>query len=147
VHGGPPPLTEASTHRLSTQDRLTCALGNCIVVAKVIDYNTAMNWDIFHLQADICKCFSHPKRLEILCELKSGERSFGELRIATGLSKANLSQHLAIMRERGAIEARRDGQHLYFSVANPKITQACELMHEVLCERVEAQQKVTGMPE
>ena len=99
---------------------------------------------IFEMQANICKVFSHPKRLEILCELKSGEKSFGELQDTTSLSKANLSQHLSILRERGVINARRESQHMYFSVANPKITQACELMHEVLCEQIEAQHKVTA---
>ena len=102
-----------------------------------------MNKAIFELQANICKAFSHPKRLELLCELKSGEKSFGELQDATELSKANLSQHLSLLRERGMIVARRDGQHMYFSVANPKITQACELMHSVLVEQIEANQRLT----
>ncbi len=103
-----------------------------------------MNRNLFELQANICKCLSHPKRLEVLCELKSGEKSFAALQASTGLSKANLSQHLTIMRERGVIDARRDGQHLHFSVANPKITQACQLMHQVLCEQIEAHQRVAG---
>jgi len=103
-----------------------------------------MNRTVFELQASICKCLSHPKRLEVLCELKSGEKSFGQLQQATGLSKANLSQHLAVMRERGVIDARRDGQHVFFAVANPKITEACRLMHEVLCEQIEAQQQAAS---
>jgi ArsR family transcriptional regulator len=103
-----------------------------------------MNRNLFELQAGICKCLSHPKRLEVLCELKSGERSFAELQAVTGLSKANLSQHLSIMRERGVIDARRDGQHLYVAVANPKITEACQLMHQVLCEQIEAQQRAAS---
>ncbi|MGQ9731926.1 MAG: ArsR/SmtB family transcription factor [Candidatus Zipacnadales bacterium] len=104
-----------------------------------------MNREAFELQANICKCFSHPKRLEILCALKLGEKSFAELLVATGLSKANLSQHLSIMRDRAILNARREGQHVYFSVANPKIIQACELMHEVLCEQLEAQRKAANL--
>lgn len=100
-----------------------------------------MDKTVFELQANICKVFSHPKRLEILCELKSGERSFGELQDATELSKANLSQHMSILRERGVVTARRDGQHVHFTVANPKITQACELMHDVLREQLAVQTK------
>ena len=103
-----------------------------------------MDKRVFELQANICKVFSHPKRLEILCELKSGEKSFADLQETTGLSKANLSQHLTILRDRGVVTARREGQHMHLSVANPKITQACELMHQVLCEQIEARQKVTG---
>lgn len=102
-----------------------------------------MKQTVFELQAHVCKCLAHPKRLEILWELEKGERSFAELQNATGLSKANLSQHLGIMRDRGMVVTRRAGQHLYFSVASPKITQACGLMREVLYEHIAAQQKLT----
>ena len=103
-----------------------------------------MSKPVYQLQANICKALSHPKRLEVLCELKAGEKSFGELQEVTGLSKANLSQHLAILRERGVVSARREGQQLFLSIANPKITQACELMHEVLFERIQAQQEAAN---
>ena len=103
-----------------------------------------MTASVFELQANICKVFSHPKRLEVLCELKTGEKSFTELQAATGLSKSNLSQHLRLLRDRGVIEARREGQNMYFAVANPKITEACQLMHEVLCEQLEARQRIAA---
>ena len=54
-----------------------------------------MDERVFALQANVCKVFSHPKRLEILCLLKDGEKSFSELQTATGLSKANLPQQVA----------------------------------------------------
>jgi ArsR family transcriptional regulator, virulence genes transcriptional regulator len=101
---------------------------------------------VFEMQANICKVFSHPKRLEILCLLKDGERSFGELQDATALSKANLSQHLSILKDRGVVLARRDGQTMHFSVANPKITSACQLMHEVLCEQAAQRQEIASGP-
>lgn len=102
-----------------------------------------MDDQVFQLQSEICKVFSHPKRLQILCLLKAGEQGFQELQEATGLSKANLSQHLGLLRQRGVVLTRRDGQHLYFRIANPKITQACELMHDVLCEQIAERQRVT----
>jgi len=80
------------------------------------------------------KALAHAKRLEILYELKTGERSFAELQDLTGLSKANLSQHPRILRERGLVVDRREGQHAQFRIANPKVTRACELVHEVLRE-------------
>jgi ArsR family transcriptional regulator, virulence genes transcriptional regulator len=103
-----------------------------------------MDERIFALQAEVCKVFSHPKRLHVLCLLKDGEQSFADLQAATGLSKANLSQHLTLLRERGVISARRQGQNLHFSVANPKITAACELMHDFLCERTSERQTITS---
>ena len=103
-----------------------------------------MDTRVFELQANLCKVFSNPKRLQLLCLLKDGEKSFAELQTATGCSKANLSQHLTVLRDRGVITGRRDGQFLYFSVANPKITEACELMHQVLCDQLEAHQQAAG---
>ncbi len=103
-----------------------------------------MDERVFEMQADVCKVFSHPKRLHVLCLLKDGEKSFAELQAATRLSKANLSQHLTVLRERGVITARRQGQALHFTVANPKITAACEMMHDFLCEQVEQRQAITA---
>lgn len=103
-----------------------------------------MDERVFELQADVCKVFSHPKRLHVLCLLKDGEKSFAELQAATGLSKANLSQHLTLLRDKGVINARRQGQNLHFSVANPKVTAACELMHDFLCEQATERQTITA---
>jgi ArsR family transcriptional regulator len=103
-----------------------------------------MDERVFELQADVCKVFSHPKRLHILCLLKDGEKSFAELQEATGLTKANLSQHLTLLRERGVLIARRQGQALFLSVANPKITAACELMHDFLCEQILERSAITS---
>lgn len=103
-----------------------------------------MDERIFELQADVCKVFSHPKRLHILCLMKDGEKSFADLKAATRLSKANLSQHLGLLRERGVINARRQGQQLYFSIANPKITAACDIMHDFLCEQVLERHDITS---
>lgn len=104
---------------------------------------TIMDKRIFELQADICKIFAHPKRLELLCLLKQGEQSFGDLQDALEVSKANLSQHLTILRERGVLTVRRDGQHLFFSIANPKITEACTIMHEFMCEQIKDRSAMT----
>jgi ArsR family transcriptional regulator len=101
-----------------------------------------MDERVFEMQADICKVFSHPKRLHVLCLLKDGEKSFGELLSATGLSKASLSQHLTVLRDRGVVIDRRQGQNLFFAVADRKITAACELMHEFLCDQVSERQSI-----
>jgi ArsR family transcriptional regulator len=61
----------------------------------------------FH--AEFCKTFSSPKRLEILCLLKEGEQSVSDITNKLGLSKANVSQHLSLMRMMGILKARREG--------------------------------------
>ncbi len=93
---------------------------------------------IFALHAQVCQVLGHPKRLEILNALRDGEKSAGDLAALLDIGKANLSQHLAIMRERGILVARREGLSVCYRVANPKVIQACDLMRQVLLEQLAA---------
>ena len=97
-----------------------------------------MDGAIFVLHAQVCQILGHPKRLQILDALRHDEKAAGELAATLGVSKANLSQHLALMRERGIVIARREGLNVYYRVTNPKVIQACELMREVLMEQLAA---------
>lgn len=92
--------------------------------------------DVYELHADICKIFSNAKRLEILSLLRDGEVSANSLLSKTGLSKANLSQHMGLLRSKGVVVARRKGLNIYYRISNPKIIQACDLMREVLLEQL-----------
>lgn len=93
---------------------------------------------IFKMQAEICKTLADPKRLMILHELREGEKSVGQIVSALSLPQANVSQHLAVMRERGVVDARREGATVFYSLANPKIGQACDLVQEVLKDQLAA---------
>jgi DNA-binding transcriptional ArsR family regulator len=87
---------------------------------------------VFELQADICQTLANPKRLQIVNLLKNGELSVGEMVKAMGVPKANASQHLAIMRQKGLIISRREGTTIFYRLASPRITEACAIMREVL---------------
>jgi DNA-binding transcriptional ArsR family regulator len=101
---------------------------------------------IFEMQAEICKTLTNPKRIEILSVLRTDERTVTELVNALGASKANVSQHLAVMRHKGILTTRREGVNIYYRVANPKVIDACSLMKEVLFEQHMAKKKaVTGV--
>lgn len=91
---------------------------------------------IFGLHARICRTFSHPKRLEILNLLRDGELPVSQLAEQMGVSLANVSQHLAVLRDKGVVVTRREGVSVYYRVSNPKIIQACDLMREVLFEQL-----------
>ena len=91
---------------------------------------------IFDLHARICRTFSHPKRLEILNLLRDGELPVSHLAEQMGVSLANVSQHLAVLRDKGVVVTRREGVSVYYRVSNPKIIQACDLMREVLFEQL-----------
>ena len=97
--------------------------------------------NIFKLQADICKIFSNDKRLEIINLLKHKEISNQEIMRETGLSKVSISQHMNVLKSKGVIVSRREGQQLFYSIANPKIIQACTLMREVLVDQHREREK------
>ena len=89
---------------------------------------------IYELQAEICKILASPKRIEIITALKEGEKTVTEIIECLGIPKANVSQHLALMRLKGILKTRREGINIYYSIANPKVVQACSLMREVLSD-------------
>jgi len=89
---------------------------------------------LWEMQADICQVLANPKRLQILNLLKWGELSVGAMVRALGVPKANLSQHLSLMRQRGILATRRQGTTIYYRLSTPDITEACEIMREVLHE-------------
>ncbi|MEK6599714.1 MAG: metalloregulator ArsR/SmtB family transcription factor [Deltaproteobacteria bacterium] len=91
---------------------------------------------LFSLHAEVCKTLANPKRLEIIYALKDGELSVGELVKRLGIPKANVSQHLSILRQRRVVASRREGVNIYCRVSNPKIIKACGLMREVLMEQL-----------
>lgn len=93
-----------------------------------------MHKKIFELHAEICKTLAHAKRLQILDLLGNGELTVSELVERMQLSKANISQHLAVMRRTGIVDTRRNGVNVHYRVSNSKVTRACELMREVLIE-------------
>ncbi|MBI4306353.1 MAG: winged helix-turn-helix transcriptional regulator [Chloroflexi bacterium] len=92
---------------------------------------------LYDLHAAICKSFANPWRLRIVEALGGGELTVSELVERLGIPKSNVSQHLGLMREKGVVEHRRDGAHVFYRLANPKVLQACRLMREVLLERFE----------
>ena len=96
------------------------------------------NRRLYELHASICQALSNPKRLEVIDCLRDGELTVIKLADVTNISQANLSQHLGHMREKGILIARREGVNVYYRLSNPKITQACDLMRQVLLEHLEA---------
>ena len=91
---------------------------------------------LFALHAEVCKAMANPTRLKILSTLQQGEQSVQALAKRLKVRKANLSQHLAILRQRGIVATRREGLHMYYRCANPKMLKACEILREVLLEQL-----------
>jgi DNA-binding transcriptional ArsR family regulator len=98
---------------------------------------------ISELHAEVCKTLGSPVRIEILGSLRNGEKTVGQLSEELNLRQANVSQHLAVLRQRQVVTTRKEGTSIYYRVSNPKIIQACQLMREVLLEQLKEAQKLT----
>jgi ArsR family transcriptional regulator len=97
---------------------------------------------IFQLHAELCKTLANPTRLEILSLLRDGKKSVNELAALTGVRQATISQHLAVLRQRGVVSTKREGMNVFYEVANPKVTVACNIIREVLFEYLQDMQRI-----
>ena len=101
-----------------------------------------MEEKIFEMHAGVCKSMASPTRLKIMNLLREGEKSVEELKKQLELPKANLSQHLGILRQRGIVSSRRAGLNIYYKVTNPKMIKACDILREVLFELMQESEKL-----
>ncbi len=101
-----------------------------------MERNLSQNKRLYELQAEVCQTLGNPKRLEIISALRDGEKTVTDLVVILGVPQANVSQHLAVMRNTGVLSNRRDGVNIYYSLSSTKVTEACMLMKEVLTERL-----------
>ncbi len=90
----------------------------------------------YRLHADVCRVLTDPKRLMLIAALRAGERSVGELALEIGAALPNASQHLAVLRTAGLVEGRRVGTTVVYRLAEPAITDACDIISAIVARRV-----------
>ena len=83
--------------------------------------------------ASALKSISHPLRLKILCVLGKQEACVQEIVEAVGTSQSNISQHLAILREKGVLLTRKDANRVFYRIGDGRILQLIGMMREVFC--------------
>jgi DNA-binding transcriptional ArsR family regulator len=88
--------------------------------------------EIHRLHSTVCKALSDPKRILILDNLRNGERSVSEICETLDLPQTNVSQHLGVLRSKGLVRSRRDAQWVYYSLVSPKVTEAIDLLVDVM---------------
>ncbi len=87
--------------------------------------------EAYNRNATIYKILANPKRLEILNILKNGECAVEKLAKITNLPKANLSQHLALLRHSGLVQTRRTGLNIHYKIVDPRIVEPCKILHQL----------------
>lgn len=83
------------------------------------------------------KAMSHPLRLKILCTLGDQEVSVQEIVDHVGTSQSNISQHLAILRDKGILASRKDANRVYYRVSDGRTLRLIGMMREVFCQHAD----------
>jgi DNA-binding transcriptional ArsR family regulator len=86
------------------------------------------------LQASLAiKAIAHPLRLKILCLLGEREVSVQDIVACVGTSQSNISQHLAILRDKGVLATRKDANRVYYRIGDPRTLKLVGMMRDVFC--------------
>lgn len=103
---------------------------------------TQVSEDIFDLigrsdrireAADSMQAMGHPLRLKILCLVGATELTVLEIVEAVGTSQSNISQHLAVLREHGILEARKEANKVYYRVRDPRVLKIVAMIRQIFC--------------
>ena len=79
------------------------------------------------------QAMAHPLRLKILCLVGNQELSVLEVVEAVGTTQSNISQHLAVLRERGVLASRKDANKVFYRIADPRVLQMIALTRRIFC--------------
>ena len=97
-----------------------------------------------HLDPESCKLVAeffavlgNPLRVSMFCGLRDGAKTVSELAEHAGVSLQNASQHLRLMRDKGAVTTEKRGQHVHYSIADMRLLEGCGLIRDVLAEQLQ----------
>lgn len=83
----------------------------------------------------LLKALAHPCRLLVMCRLVEGEAGVSELQLLTGQSMSALSQHLAVLRQAGLVDTRREAQAVFYSLLQGPALGVMQALHAAYCGR------------
>lgn len=89
----------------------------------------------YERNAETYKILANPKRLEILNLLREQEMSVEDLVKTLGVPKANVSQHLALLRYAKLVTVRPDGLNRHYAIVDPRIVEPCRILHQLYLKR------------
>ncbi len=91
--------------------------------------------EVVALHARLCGALADPKRLLLIYELSSGPRTVTELCRSLGLAQSNVSQHLAVLRDRGVVSAERAGNNVLYRLRGRQVVEALDLLRQFMREQ------------
>ena len=92
--------------------------------------------ELEELTANMCRALNDPKRLMILYALGDQRRSVGDLCELLDLAQSNVSQHLAVLRDRGIVDSTRDANRIIYTLRDQRVLNAIDLLRNVMNDEV-----------
>lgn len=102
--------------------------------------------EVTELHAQLCQGLADPKRLLILYTLAEGPQRVTDLAAALDMPQPTTSHHLKILHQRGLVEAEREGTSAYYSLTDPRVIEALELLRAVMADRLANRIKLLENP-
>lgn len=106
--------------------------------------DTLLREELEQLVAGMCKGLNDAKRLAILYALREGPHNVTELCRVIDAPQSNTSQHLAILRDRGLVEAERQGNNVIYSLRHPEVIDAIDILRQVMADEISRQNALHG---
>jgi len=98
--------------------------------------------EINELHSQICAALADPKRIYLLYLLNNAPATVTQLTHALQVPQPTVSRHLKILRERGLVHSKRDGQSVYYSLTHPRVIDALDILRQVLAENLLQRQQL-----
>ncbi len=104
-----------------------------MLISEEIQHDVIKNEEQIQQASRALKAIAHPLRLKILCILGESEISVQEIVRQVGTSQSNISQHLAILRDKNVLMTRKDANRIYYRISDPRTIKLISMMREVFC--------------
>jgi DNA-binding transcriptional ArsR family regulator len=103
---------------------------------------TKRDWELYKLKAELSSAFADSKRLVILDELRKGQKAVGDLVRILAIPQGAVSRHLAILRERGLVDSRREGTNVFYSLSDPRVCDTIDRIDQLVMAKLEKSKRL-----
>jgi DNA-binding transcriptional ArsR family regulator len=105
-------------------------------------FDPMLREELEDLTAGMCRALNDPKRLMILYTLAEEPRSVNELCEVLEVSQSNVSQHLAVLRDRGLVDTQRDGNRVIYTLRDARVVEAIDVLRQVMNDELDRRQAI-----
>lgn len=138
------PLPEDSHIRIFEYSVFMSALPSLPQQPETAGFDPLLRQELEDLTAGVCRALNDPKRLMLLYAVADQGRSVGELSGLLHVPQSNVSQHLAVLRDRGLVDVARDGNRSIYTVRDGRVVEAIDILRRVMSDELDRRRALRG---